>query len=200
MVEAYGRGRQKRKAKEEDTMENQPKAPNKDKQRRHRPTNRYVRTPTAPTTTQPTASPPRDVYPCAPNPHETKPPEKLHTMTAEETTINYIKCIAKYNQFCSTHSSIPHYVELYSEHLIKEGDEQLGLRNIQHNFAQWLLTNRPANGMFYAPGTTLHFFSNFKTVLCHNFDKVQIIKDISKSIRGGGSQTWYSELFKMLEM
>eukprot|EP00957_Ditylum_brightwellii_P113378 8645453-Ditylum_brightwellii.AAC.1 len=51
-----------------------------------------------------------------------------------------------------------------------ERDEQLGLRNILHNVAQWLLTDR------------------------------QIIKGISKSTKGGGSQTWHSELYRMLEM
>eukprot|EP00957_Ditylum_brightwellii_P196568 14977306-Ditylum_brightwellii.AAC.1 len=56
--------------------------------------------------------------------------------------------------------------------------------------------------MSYAPGTTLHFFSDFKTVLCQNFDKLQIIKDISKSTKGGGCQTynrvWRSSLQKTL--
>eukprot|EP00957_Ditylum_brightwellii_P121646 9277167-Ditylum_brightwellii.AAC.1 len=99
-------------------------------------------TPTTCTTIQPTASPPRDVHPCTYNPCETKPPEDLHKMTAEKTTVNCTKCIAKYNQLSSTHSSIPLYVELRSEHLKVEGDEQLGPRNILHNFAQWLLTDR----------------------------------------------------------
>eukprot|EP00957_Ditylum_brightwellii_P163537 12451607-Ditylum_brightwellii.AAC.1 len=56
-------------------MENQPRAPIGNEQRRHVPSNRYVRTPIARTTIQPTASPPRDVHPCTRNPHETKPPE-----------------------------------------------------------------------------------------------------------------------------
>eukprot|EP00957_Ditylum_brightwellii_P049161 3730159-Ditylum_brightwellii.AAC.1 len=67
---------------EEDTMENQPKAPKEDKQRRHIPSNRCVRTPAAPTTIQPTASPPRNVHPCTCNPHETKPLFALETSTS----------------------------------------------------------------------------------------------------------------------
>eukprot|EP00957_Ditylum_brightwellii_P090870 6919406-Ditylum_brightwellii.AAC.1 len=106
-------------------MENQPRAPIGNDQRRQVPSNRYVRTPAACTTIQPAASPPRDVHPRTCNPCETKQPEELHKMTAEKTTVNYTKCIAKYNQCSSTHSSIPLYVELRSEHLKMEGDEQL---------------------------------------------------------------------------
>eukprot|EP00957_Ditylum_brightwellii_P089426 6809336-Ditylum_brightwellii.AAC.1 len=67
-------------------MENQPKAPKGNEQRRHMPSNGYVRMPTAATTIQPTASPPRDVHPCTCNPRTTKPPEELRNMTAEKTT------------------------------------------------------------------------------------------------------------------
>eukprot|EP00957_Ditylum_brightwellii_P196569 14977306-Ditylum_brightwellii.AAC.2 len=69
-------------------MENQPKAPKGNEQRRHIPSNRYIRTPTAPTAIQPTALPPRDIHPCTHNPRETKPPEQICNMTAEKTTIN----------------------------------------------------------------------------------------------------------------
>eukprot|EP00957_Ditylum_brightwellii_P198413 15120073-Ditylum_brightwellii.AAC.1 len=106
-------------------MENQPKAPKGNEQRWHIPSNRYVRTTAAATTIQPTASPPRDVHAHTRNPRETKPPEELHNMIAEKTTVNYNKCIAKYNKISSTHSLIPLYVELCSKHSIEEGDEQL---------------------------------------------------------------------------
>ena len=116
-------------------MDNQPNAPKEDEQSSSRPVNRYIRTPTASTTTQSTSS-----VPGQNQPRETKPPEKLQSMIAEKTTENYTKCIAKYNKFSQTHSSIPVYVMLRKEHLLKEGDEQLGLRNLLHNFAQWLAT------------------------------------------------------------
>eukprot|EP00957_Ditylum_brightwellii_P000672 52859-Ditylum_brightwellii.AAC.1 len=66
--EEYARGRHKRKTQEEGTMENQPKAPIGNEQRRKIPSNRYIRTPTSHTTIQPAASPPRDVHPCTCNP------------------------------------------------------------------------------------------------------------------------------------
>eukprot|EP00957_Ditylum_brightwellii_P090002 6854704-Ditylum_brightwellii.AAC.1 len=74
------------KTQEEGTMENLSKVPKGDEQRRYIPSNRYIRTPTAGATTQPTSSPPRDVHPHSCNLHETKPPEQLHNMTAEKTT------------------------------------------------------------------------------------------------------------------
>ena len=80
---------------------------------------------------------------------------------AEKTTENYTRCIAKFNKFAATNARVPVYAELRKDHLLEKGDEQLGLRNILHNFAQWLVTERQANGQFYAPGTTLHFFSDF---------------------------------------
>ena len=189
------RNTQKEYRTKEYAMDNQPNTPKEDEQSSSRPVNRYIRTPTASTTTQSTSS-----VTGQNQPREMKPPEKLRSMIAEKTTENYTKCIAKYNKFSQTHSSIPVYVMLRKEHLLKEGDEQLGLRNLLHNFAQWLLTEKKADGSFYAPGTALHFFSDFKTVLCENFQKLQIIKDIRKSTKAQGVQTWYSELYKMLEM
>ena len=118
-------------------MDNQPNTPKEDEQSSSRPVNRYIRTPTASTTTQSTSS-----VTGQNQPRETKPPEKLRSMIAEKTTENYTKCIAKYNKFSQTHSSIPVYVMLCKENLLKEGDEQLGLRNLLHNFAQWLVTEK----------------------------------------------------------
>eukprot|EP00957_Ditylum_brightwellii_P211607 15366372-Ditylum_brightwellii.AAC.1 len=116
MQEAYARGIRKRHTQEEDTRGRHKrktqwrisqKHQKEMSRKRHIPSNRYVRTPTAATTIQHTASPPRDLHPLTCNPCETKPPEELRSMTAEKTTINYTKCIVKYNQFPSTHSSIP---------------------------------------------------------------------------------------------
>eukprot|EP00957_Ditylum_brightwellii_P051472 3902009-Ditylum_brightwellii.AAC.1 len=90
-------------------MDNEPNTPKDDEQIGSRPT-----------ITQTTSSVPRHNQPC-----ETKPPEKLRSMTAGKTTENYTKCIAKYNKFSNIHSSISVYLMLHKEHLLKEGDEQL---------------------------------------------------------------------------
>eukprot|EP00957_Ditylum_brightwellii_P158937 12097197-Ditylum_brightwellii.AAC.1 len=73
-------------------MDNQPNTPKEDEQSGSRPVSKYIRTPTAPTTTQTTSSVTGHNQLC-----ETNPPEKLQRMIAEKTTENYTKCIAKYN-------------------------------------------------------------------------------------------------------
>eukprot|EP00957_Ditylum_brightwellii_P161507 12297178-Ditylum_brightwellii.AAC.1 len=88
--EEYTRGIHKKSTQEGDTRGRHngesTKAPIGNEQRRQIPSNRYVRTPTACTTIQPTASPPRDVHIRTRNPHEIKPPEELCKMTAGKTT------------------------------------------------------------------------------------------------------------------
>eukprot|EP00957_Ditylum_brightwellii_P120103 9164604-Ditylum_brightwellii.AAC.1 len=54
----YARGIRKRNTQEEYAMDNQPNAPKEDEQSDSRPVNKYIRTPTAPTTTQATSSVP----------------------------------------------------------------------------------------------------------------------------------------------
>ena len=61
-----------------------------------------------------------------------------------------------------------------------------------------LLKDNKYNREYCAPNTVQHFCSDFKTVLCKNqkFQQGQEIKDINVK----NTYSWYSDLYKRLEM
>ena len=80
---------------------------------------------------------------------------------------------------------------------LTSSETNLGLKTILHDYAYWLLNQKQSNGKFYAPSVTVTFLSYFKTVLCKNFDKVDVVREIEML---APAVNWYSDLYGCLEM
>jgi hypothetical protein len=183
------------------------------KQGKH-PLNKYVQTPpTSPPRSQvpPPTSPPRSqlppprIPPRSPSPttateRQTKRLKKTaeHNsyMKADKTNYNYTKAIRMFNKFADQQQYVPQFEDL-TEPDLASSDENLGLKTILHNFAFWLLKEKQSNGKFYAPAVSVGFLSNFKTVLCKKFHKMEIVKEIEML---ASAVNWYSDLHSCLEM
>eukprot|EP00957_Ditylum_brightwellii_P122309 9327200-Ditylum_brightwellii.AAC.1 len=82
-----------------------------------------------------------------------------------------------FNKFADQQQYVPQYEDL-AESDLTSSEKNLGLKTILHDYAYWLLKEKQSDGNFYAPSVTVPFLSYFKTVLCKNFDKVDVVREI----------------------